>query len=259
MSASKNVVIRTTTLNPKIDYNNKGDVWEWFADVGIIQEPSKNVIKDYSYINGLHRGEDIAVIGSGYSGREVNREKLKNMITIGVNHTIDFYVPDYLLFQDHRFLRLNKYPLETYPGTIFTANNNPFRARSKHPRIISFKPIHKGNTYSRDINNGLYSRVSSGICALNLALIMGARKVYLIGCDAPKDFDKRDFTQGVHISENYAGGIETKEAVIGYNKSIPLYKAFQGESKRIVNVCENGLNPYFQQISMDQFNNILDK
>lgn len=252
---SKSRMIKTT------DIRNPRGGFEFVSQIGIIQNPELNEMelnKDYSFVNNCHRGKDIIVIGSGYSGRGVDREALRDCITIGVNHTIEWFEPKYLLFQDHRFLRLNKYPLDTFPGTIFTANTNPFRVKSKHPRIVTFRPLH-GKNPSVNIQKGLFSRVSSGVCALNLALIMGARKVFMIGCDTPKDYDKWDYSKGAHIVQDYRGGIETKEQVEKYLSILPLYKSFQPYSNRIVNVCENGSIPYFQQMKMSDFNSLINK
>ena len=245
-------VIKTSQLNTRMD------IFELAERVGILQDPEKNkkrLNQRFDYINNMHKGEDIAVIGSGFSGREVDKDLLKNMVTIGINHTIDFFGPDHLIFQDLRFLQCNKYDLESFPGYIFTANSNPFSAMSKHKKIVHFLPLK--TKPSTDINDGLYHRTSTGLCALNLALVMGAKKVYIIGCDTPKDFEKCDYPDGVHIIKDYAGGVETVEQIKKYLTVAPMYKSFQPFSDRIINVCENGHIPYFQQIKMSTFNDIL--
>lgn len=250
------MVLRSNNLKKGLNPRDPGEFWEILSRMGCIQK--ENEILDYSVVNGMISGETVVILGSGFSGRGVNWEALRKsgVKTIGVNHIIEHYEPDFLIFQDHRFMKRNKYPLEKFPGYIFAANNNPYVLKLNHKRVVRFRPI-KGKRISTHINNGLFSRVSTGLCALNLAVIMRARKIYLLGCDTPKDWEKYDYSQGTHIIPGYNGEINTKEAIQGYLKSLVLYKAFAGHSAKIINVCAGGMIPYFQQIAVKDFNKIL--
>jgi len=207
-------------------------------------------------IDGAHQGKPCAVIGSGYTGRGVDSLALKNIITIAINHTIEQYPKsDYLIFQDHRFLKLNKLDLDEYGGTIVVANSNPINGKTLKSKIVSFVPIQADGKVSAHFSGGLYSRISTGLCALNLAIVLGCKPIYLIGCDMPKDWrDTVDVSEGIHSDPNYRGAVDTILALEGYEKSLKLYGKFGKYADRIINVCENGCIDSFRQIRMDMFN-----
>ena len=235
------------------------DTWAWFVQMGFI-DGNKMPTYDYRHINGALENKPIAVIGSGRSGRGLDWKQLKNMYTIGINHVIELYHDlDILIFQDHRFLRKNKYPLGEYNGLIFVANSNPAAKRYGVKNIRPFIPIGMNCKVSERIEDGLYARKSTGLCALNLAIILGGNPIYLIGLDNSKDWEKQfpAWKDGIHIDKNYTGGVNTKKAADGYVVVLPYFKKFKKFNRRIVNVCENGMMDWFKRINMAKFNQIL--
>lgn len=252
----KQNVIQIRDLNMLED-----DTWDWFVRMGFIDSNVMPIL-DYKHINGALANKPIAVIGSGYSGREIEWKNLKNIYTIGINHIIELYHDlDYLIFQDHRFLRKNKYPLGQFKGLIFVATSNPAAKRYGIKNIRPFIPISMNAEVSERIEKGLYARKSTGLCALNLALILGGNPIYMIGLDNHKDWEKQfpNYKGGIHIHPNYSGSVNTKKAADGYVPVLQYFKKFIRYKKRIVNVCENGIMDWFKQISVDQFNKIISK
>lgn len=253
--AFKNKVIQLRDLNSLQD-----DTWEWFVQMGFIDGnimPERN----YENVNNALKNKAVAVIGSGYSGRGLKWAALKKMYTIGVNHVIELYHDlDYLIFQDHRFLRINKYPLGEYKGSMFVANSNPAVKRCRVKNIYPFVPIGLKNEVSTRIEKGLYARKSTGLCALNLAIILGANPIYLIGLDNAKNWESQfpKYNGGIHIHKNYTGGVNSLEAAKGYLPVLKYYKKFLPYKNRIINVCENGIMDWFKRISMTEFNRRLE-
>lgn len=251
--------ITTAHVNPKhkIDFRDPVATWEFLSKIGVAIE-GNNEVKDHGFVNRMLSNDTLVVIGSGFSGRGVDWEALKacRFKTLAINHVIEHFEADYMIFQDHRFMKKTKFNLSVYEGLVFCANNNPYALRAGIKKLIRFRPI-KGNQISRNIQNGLFHRVSTGLCALNLAIIMNAKKIYMIGCDSPRDWESYNPVQGTHIYKGYTGEVNTKEAVSGYVKSLQLYRHFQSFSGRIVNVCKDGLIPYFQKITVETFNKII--
>ena len=250
----KNKVIHLRDVPREID-----DTWDWFVRMGYIDGNEMPVI-DYNSINNMLLDKPIAVIGSGFSGRELNWKNLKNIKTLGINHIIELYHNlDFLIFQDHRFLRLNKYPLHKFKGRIFVANSNPAYKKRIINNIYPFIPLGLHHEPSKLIEKGLYARKSTGLCALNLALVLGANPIYLIGLDNPKDWEKSftDYNNGAHIHKNYLGSVNTKKALDGYTIVLKYFKKFIPYKNRIINVCENGIMDWFKQISIQEFNKII--
>ena len=233
---------------------NGDEVWKLFQRQGWIdgvdRKPNPNII------DGVHRGEACAVIGSGFSAKGIDYSSLKNLITIAINHVIEVYTnPDYLIFQDHRFLRINKYDLNSFNGTMVIANNNPMVKEAGNKNIITFMPTIDRKKIPKSIANGLYHRKSTGLCALNLAIIMGCNPIYLLGCDMPRDYrETYNPEDGVHLDKNYRGGVDTMQALEQYEATFELYEPFGKYQDRIINVCENGIIPWFKQMTMANFN-----
>lgn len=234
--------------------------WDYFVRMGLIDG---NTIKDFDYsrINGSLKGQPLVVIGSGYSGKGVDWDALGHIKTLAVNHVIDLLPnADMLIFQDQRFFRFNKRPLDTYPGKIFIVNNNPGVVNIKNKNIIPFFPLPlKTHVIEEDMSKGLYSRCSTGLCATHLAICLGADPIYLVGMDTPKSYHESADFDDIHIDKSYAGGVNSKEAIEGYLKYIKMFRAFIPYQKRIINVCPDGYMKWFPRMSMESFNKTINR
>jgi len=149
-----------------------------------------NNIKDltkYDNIKGMLTGRDCFIVGSGPSLIGFDFSKLDDKFTIGVNHIIEHYDNlDCLLFGDRIFVKTNEYDLDKFPGKIFMSEETSWQGEMSHI-------IDKENTYIFEknrscvsnnlVSDGLFHPTNSGFMAMNLALIMGARKIYLLGFD----------------------------------------------------------------------------
>lgn len=253
----KRVTSSQLNLKNPVDFRNPAATWEFLSQIGVATADPPE-IKNYNFVNRMLTGETLIIIGSGFSGRGVDWSKLRKtrFKTLAVNHVIEHFQADYLIFQDHRFMKRTKFDLKSFSGMTFCANNNPFALKAGIKKLVRFRPI-KGNQISRTIEQGLFHRVSTGLCALNLGVIMNAKKIYMIGCDSPREWKSYDPEKGTHIYPGYTGEVNTSEAIEGYIKSLKLYRHFQPHSSKIVNVCKGGLIPYFQQISVERFNEII--
>lgn len=233
----------------------KNELWKQFRKLGFID--GKHHSPNHEGVDGKHAGKPCAVIGSGFSASGVNFDMLKNMVTIAVNHVIDSYpTADYLIFQDHRFLKKNKTDLKKYPGTMVVANSNPIvKISNEFSNIVTFIPLSNNEPVATSITQGLYARKSTGLCALNLALVLGCNPIYLLGCDMPKNWrDTVKIEDGIHFDKSYAGSVDTIKSLEGYEATLDMYEPFGKYQDRIINVCENGIIKYFRQYSVEQFN-----
>ena len=234
------------------------DTWQFFEDFGWIDSGRiKN--RDYSHLTNSLKNTPIAIIGSSPAAKGLDASNLHKIKTLAVNHVIETYPKsDMLIFQDMRFLRETTFNLDAYKGFIFTSNTNPYGQKEAKKNICYFKPIHRGCNPSTEINRGVYTRKSTGVCALNIALILGCNPIYMIGLDNSKEYYAQ-YTEGqdTHLVSNYQGP-NNKAALDAYiSTNNVLYKPFSVYSKRIINVCKDGFLDMFQKISMEDFNNIL--
>lgn len=134
-------------------------------------------------INGMLKGKRVFVVGSGPSLKGFDLSRLDNEETIAVNHTLEHYSKaKYHLFGDPRVYDYVKPIYEKYKGLIFASYHaNVSGEEKKNPNMFVFAK--NWNYVTENIEDGLYSDFSSGMEAVNLALVMGAEKIYLLGMD----------------------------------------------------------------------------
>jgi hypothetical protein len=129
-------------------------------------------------------GEDAFIIGGGSSLRTFNFNSLVGKNTIGANDAFRLgpSVCRRVLFADHKFWKVNKWELEKYAvagGIIYTIcpDNERLRLpwlhqlyRDPSPGLSKTGPILSWNH-------------NSGATAVNVALLLGAKRVFLLGFD----------------------------------------------------------------------------
>lgn len=212
---------------------SKDETWKFFEYMGRI---TSNSILERSYenINGAWAGEECYIIGAGPGLGEFIKKVGWNFLdgkhTIGINHTIEDYDRfEWFLFLDKRFLDKTTYDMNRYTGRVF-AHCQTGKLPSEQNVIFhtgTDKPTLK-------IQDGLYNGNLSGLCALNLALIAGASKIYMIGFGMNGTGTKEAY----HYKPSYTG--EVKEEKI-YNKFVRVqcqYNAFEPYVDRIIHVTD---------------------
>ena len=123
-------------------------------------------------------GCDVFIIGGGDSLRKFDWSLLKDENTIGCNSafTLGAEICKICLFGDSKWFRKFERELAQYKGVVFT--NAPQMFNTKVPWVW---------TMPREIIglhvNALGWNENTGASAINLALILGAQKIFLLGFD----------------------------------------------------------------------------
>ena len=132
-------------------------------------------------------GKDCFIVGSGPSLLNFDFSLLDDKYTIGVNHIVEYYDNlDCLLFGDRIFIKTTTYDLSKFKGKIFMSETAAWQpeAESICNKENTYKFEKNRGQISFDIqNDGLFHPTNSGMMAMNLALIMGAKTIYLLGFD----------------------------------------------------------------------------
>lgn len=203
------------------------------------------MIRDYrfTHINGMLKGQDVYLVGSGPSLKDFPFYKLGGKYAIAINHTIEFF-PDAwaLLFGDKVFLAHTCFDVSKYSGLIFCSE-----------RCMTSRPIEQmipaDNVYIyRDRRDepytnsklGLYHTTSSGIQALNLAIQMQAGKIYLLGYDYCFPHGERHF-----YGDIYAHHAKYPEDRVW--AKVEKLERFKKWRDRIVNLSTISTIPYFEK------------
>lgn len=135
-------------------------------------------------INGRHKGQDIYILGSGPSLTGFDLSKLNGKTVIAVNHSIEFYPADYLVFGDAVFLKTTNFNFREYQGVIVTPDRHRDATKLNvipHDRKYFFEP--RRDEPHVNAKMGLFHPCSSGMMALNLAIQFRAERIFLLGFD----------------------------------------------------------------------------
>ncbi len=123
-------------------------------------------------------GQEVFIIGGGDSLKTFDWDLLKPQLTIGCN---DAYLhgPDICklcIFGDIKWYEAHKKQLSEYKGVVFT--NVGQLAKSRDPWLWWLERESKGVH-----ENALGWNWNTGAAAINLAVILGAKNIYLLGFD----------------------------------------------------------------------------
>lgn len=230
--------------------------WEHLMNAGVFKLgfPVRlgNAQGNYEGLVDCFKDQTVYIIGGGISGRGFDFNKLDKCHTITVNHMIEYYDKSEIHYwMDQRFLRITKYNFEEYQGVCVFANNNNWVPKSGKYYMTRYR----SNTEKHidlDIEKGLYGRILSGISVVHLALITGAKRVYLIGVD----HHNGDLADGLHYAPDYTGEDRSTKSQRGYAEKMRYIDRFLPWKDKIIQV--QGQYPgqfygaMFDTVSMDE-------
>lgn len=123
-------------------------------------------------------GLDVVLIGGGESLREFDWSRLKPWPTLGCNdaYTLGPDICKVCVFGDHKWFNHHRRSLSNWPNPIFT--NQPSLYAGSPDWVLAMRRAANGLHKDRLGWNG-----STGAVAVNLALVLGAKRVLLLGYD----------------------------------------------------------------------------
>ncbi len=129
-------------------------------------------------IERIWEGKDAIIIGGGPSLSNFDWSRLENENTIGCNvaFTLGEKVCKVCIFGDARWWKNFEKELSEYRGTVFT--NCPQLLNSKIPWLWTMPREMRGLH-----TNALGWNGNTGSSAINLALLFGAKRIFLLGYD----------------------------------------------------------------------------
>ena len=142
----------------------------------------------YKPIEGMLAGQDCYIIGSGSSLKEFVFEKIEGKgFILAINHSAKYCKSDAVIFMDEQFVETSKEFLQNYKGIIFAGWQSNYHRKANTSAKVYYFTARSHKVYEGKLGNnlyeGLYDTGSTGMCAINLALLMKARTIYLLGYD----------------------------------------------------------------------------
>ncbi len=200
-----------------------------------------------SKINDMYKGKRIFVIGSGPSVKGIDLNRLDGEITIAVNHTIEHYKKAKVsLFGDPRVYGYVSEIYKNYKGLIFASHHtNIGSLEQANDNVFIFaKNAEKVTT---NILNGLYSDFNSGMEAVNLALVMGAAEVYLLGIDFCANNNEYYFYGRPSWFKNSIKQVDTL-----LDSRVKFWDNFEPFKDRIFNCSKISRISVFEKVDLDK-------
>jgi len=192
-------------------------------------------------------GEDVFIIGGGDSLREQDFDwsLLEDELTIGCNSafTLGEKICKICIFGDPKWFRKYQRELQSYKGILFT---NASQLRNTRLSWLWTMP-RKGKGLSV---LALGWNKNTGAAAVNLALILGAQRIFLLGFDMHLSKDGRSNWHNNLVNKPNKAVYE--KFIEGFTRvSIDLKKLFPG--REVINVTDNSDLDVFPKIGREQF------
>jgi len=182
-------------------------------------------------------GEDAFIIGGGASLTGFNFSQLAGLHVIGCNDAfrLDPEIVEICCFADVGWWHKNKWDLEKFSNRVVTNSNK--MENFNVPGILNMKRVkdgfHTGDT--------LGFNASTGAVALNLAVLLGATRVFLLGFDMCLQGNKHHWhehqTKGI-LPDSFARHIQ---GFLTLKRSLPpeveVFNVTDGSSKLRVFPC----------------------
>jgi hypothetical protein len=193
----------------------------------------------------LWKGRSVFVIGGGPSLRSFNWSLLRDELTIGCNaaYRLGLDICKLCLFNDLKFWHVHREALLAYKGPVVTCAPTLLHSEISWLRTMRRQPV------------GLHVDAlgwnkNTGAAALNLALILGAASVYLLGFDMKMSQDQKKnwhpYESKNTNNHTYQGFVQSfRHVVRDWEKKFP--------DREIVNVNDDSDLKGFPTVPVQEF------
>lgn len=143
---------------------------------------------DYCVPEPIWQGQDAYIIGGGVSLTEFNWERLRLLNTVGCNdaYKLGIKLCKVCVFGDDKWFYHHQEWLRAYEGDLYSALN------SKKIKLSGkIKPLKR---YAKGLHaDGVGWNGNTGMVALNLAILLGAVRIYLLGFDMKRTAEQSNW------------------------------------------------------------------
>jgi hypothetical protein len=194
----------------------------------------------------IWNGEDVFIIGGGPSLKNFDWNLLEGLNTIGCNdaYLLGSDVCKVCLFSDLKWFMNHRQDLEKYDGLVYGPSSDTHSLPNKPMWLNVIKRYAKGIQ-----GDGIGWNGNTGVAAINLAILLGATRVFLLGFDMKRTREDSNW----HLNN-----IDKNPPEV-YQKFIEWFKYFYEDWKskyshiEIINVTDSSELPYVQKIPVEVF------
>jgi len=190
-------------------------------------------------------GQDVYIIGGGTSLKGFDWNLLKGKRTIGCNAAfiLGADICNICIFGDTKFFNKYSRDLESFKGIV--ATNDPHLQKNDLPWLWTMPRSSVGLHV-----NSLGWNYNTGASAINLALILGAKRIYLLGFDMKLSKDKK--------MNWHKKGCDKPDENICHRMNENFYHVFKDWKKKfddreIINVTDDSALKVFPKVGVKEF------
>lgn len=198
----------------------------------------------YGKIEPIWDNETVYIVGGGPSLSNFDWKRLEGKKVIAINRAFEVLPnADVLYWTDSRFWKWYSNEIKKFKGLKVTCRPyNPISYDVILLKAVNSKPYESDPSHISHGNN-------SGYGAINLAVKLGAKKIYLLGYDMESDVNKTHWHTGYDAKHNH--GIYTKMiqsfsvlAPVLSQMGVVVYNANPKSNLKAFNMCsiESALN-----------------
>jgi hypothetical protein len=196
-------------------------------------------------------GKDIYIVAGGPSVMDLDFNKLVHKCVLGVNSAVYLSCTKILFFGDAKWYWWNRAAVQAFKGMKITVNKlvegrDPSVHEEPDINVVKCQSI---RGFHIEPDRVAWNR-SSGGCAINVAIHLGAKRIILLGYDMKRTYDRKNWNPHVQEStnqnpyENQAGTLPHTAEAIKRRTDVEVLNATQGsalECFRKVKLEEVGL------------------
>lgn len=244
----KHYYLRTLIFNAKMILRSKG-----LADIRY---------KNIKSIKGIHNGEKCFIIATGPSLTTEDINKLKNEITFGMNslckvfndigwETTYYGIQDYLVYDKLKGEIKNIKNSTIFIGDIIKDYKNLNSKTYVYPlhmlnHLVTFEDL--TIKFSDDCYMKVYDGYTITYSLIQIAIYMGFKEIYLIGCDCNYESGKpHHFIEYDHVDPTF--DTAKKRMLVGYQEA---KKYADRNNIKIYNATRGGQLEVFPRVDLDE-------
>ena len=226
---------------------------------------AQSLSKPFAEIHNNKKSDTVFIVGGGPSLMGFDFMQLKNVDTIAVNKSIE-YVPDanYFITLDYTYLSKSKRNIteisKSRTETIFVVNtggtvekrggeyvdarfNLHYKSLNQFNHVIESKKPLSSTGFGKSFTDFAHG-YNSGFAALQLALLLGYEKIYLLG------FDLNEHDLVTHFHSDYRGST-TKKNIPKFLEHFESAFKLTNELDKIYSCSPNSaLNAYLKKVKL---------
>lgn len=198
---------------------------------------------EVSKVEPIWLGETVYIIGGGPSLSDFKWNRLNGKKTIAINKSILSYPQaDIMYWTDSRVYGWYKKEIDKFKGLKYTI-------RHHHSYTGDIKVLKRGNKFGlEEAKDTLAHGNNSGYAAINLAYLLGAKKIILLGYDMKNDGKRGHYHDG-YPAPVTGDNIYKEQFIPGFNVLADLLKA---KNITVLNASPQSSLTVWPKITLDQ-------